>query len=279
MKRRYIISTLLGLMVCIGCKHNSATMEQNETRVRIETSMGEFEVKLYNETPRHRDNFLKLVRDGVYDHVLFHRIIRSFMIQAGDPAQRADGLPIAADTNEYRYTLPAEIVYPRYYHKKGALAAARMGDDTNPLKESSGTQFYIVTGKVFTAGQLSELKAAVYQSKVDAHYEKLSHKHMKDMYLMRKRGETEKLQSLKDSLLYEAESYIATNPPAPFTEAQKKAYSTIGGAPHLDGEYTVFGEVTDGMAVVEALEKVKTNGKDYPTQEVFIKKMTVVDGK
>ncbi len=279
MKASHIASILLSLMVCISCRHNSPDTKEKETRVRIETSLGELEVKLYNETPIHRDNFLKLVRDGVYDNVLFHRIIREFMVQAGDPAQRTEEAATAVDTNELRYTLPAEIVYPRYYHKKGALAAARMGDDVNPLRESSGTQFYIVTGKVFTTGQLSELKNAVYQSKVDACYESLCQRHAEEINLMSRRKETEALQALRDSLLYEAESRIAANPPAPFTDMQKKTYTTVGGAPHLDGEYTVFGEVTDGMAVVEALEKVRTDEKDHPVREVFIRKMTVIDDK
>ncbi|MDE7378323.1 MAG: peptidylprolyl isomerase [Paraprevotella sp.] len=279
MKASHIASILLCLAVCISCRHNSPDTKEKEIKVRIETSIGELEVKLYNETPIHRDNFLKLVRDGVYDNVLFHRIIRDFMVQAGDPAQRTEEATAAVDTNKFRYTLPAEIVYPRYYHKKGALAAARMGDDVNPLRESSGTQFYIVTGKVFTTDQLSELKTAVYQSKVDACYESLCQEHAEEMNRMSRRKDTETLQALRDSLLYEAESRIAANPPAPFTDIQKKTYTTVGGAPHLDGEYTVFGEVTDGMAVVEALEKVRTDEKDHPVREVFIRKMTVIDDK
>jgi peptidyl-prolyl cis-trans isomerase len=277
MKAQYLIASLLwGLAVLAGCGSRTDGTDKQETHVRIETSAGTFEVKLYNETPRHRDNFLKLVREGVYDNMLFHRIVREFMVQSGDPALKPGDLPVEVDTNAYHYTLPAEIVYPRYFHKKGALAAARMGDEENPKRESSGTQFYIVTGKVFTPSELAEMRAAVYQSKVDARYKALCRERAKDIERLQKQSGTERLQAFKDSLLYEAEAYLAANPPATFAEAQKTAYTTIGGAPHLDGEYTVFGEVTEGMEVVEAIEKTRTDKGEHPLQEVFIKKMTVV---
>lgn len=247
---------------------------EKETIVRMETSMGTIRVKLYNETPKHRDNFLRLVQSGVYDDIIFHRVIREFMIQTGDPGLKAQGKPLTVDTNDYKYTIPAEIVYPRYFHKRGALAAARMGDDVNPRKESSGTQFYIVTGKTFTAGQLMELHSAIYQNKVDNLYDELSHKHMKEIFLMRKKGESAQLQALQDSLQRQAEETVAKNPPAYFTETQKQVYSSIGGAPHLDGEYTVFGEVIEGIEVAEAIERVKTR-KDRPVEEVYIKTMSI----
>ena len=218
-----------------------------ETEVLIETSMGDMKVKLYNDTPKHRDNFIKLARAGAYDNILFHRVVRGFMVQTGD-----------------------------HFHKKGALAAARMGDDVNPEKASSGTQFYIVTGKTYTPSSLMELYSAIYQSRVDTLYEELSRGHLKEMYLMRRRGETEKLESLKDSLLHEAEAKVAAHPPVPFDEVQKQAYTTVGGAPHLDGEYTVFGEVVEGLQVAEAIEKVRT-AKERPLQEIVVRKVTVLE--
>lgn len=264
---------LFTLFAAGGCKNKSKNMEK-ETIVRMETSMGTIRVKLYNETPKHRDNFLRLVQSGVYDDIIFHRVIREFMIQTGDPGLKAQGKPLTVDTNDYKYTIPAEIVYPRYFHKRGALAAARMGDDVNPRKESSGIQFYIVTGKTFTAGQLMELHSAIYQNKVDNLYDELSHKHMKEIFLMRKKGESAQLQALQDSLQRQAEETVAKNPPAYFTETQKQVYSSIGGAPHLDGEYTVFGEVIEGIEVAEAIERVKTR-KDRPVEEVYIKTMSI----
>lgn len=277
MKIRTACVALLCLLAGSGCQKNNKSMEEKETEVLIETSMGDLKVKLYNDTPKHRDNFIKLARAGAYDNILFHRVVRDFMIQTGDPSLKPEGETLSVDTNEYRYTLPAEIVYPRHFHKKGALAAARQPDSINPDKASSGTQFYIVTGKMFTPGALMELQTAIYESRVNALYEELSRKHMKEMYLMRKRGDKEALQALKDSLLQEAEQHLAENPPRPFSEAQKKAYATQGGAPHLDGEYTVFGEVTEGMAVAEAMEKIRTNGKERPLKEVVVKKVTVLE--
>ena len=270
-KFAFIVSCL-ALCAC-GTQKNKA---MEETEVLIETSMGDIRVKLYNDTPKHRDNFIKLAKAGVYDNILFHRVVRGFMVQTGDPRLKAAGAPLTVDTAAYNYTLPAEIRYPAHFHKQGALAAARMGDDVNPDKESSGTQFYIVTGKTNTAGALRELYSAIYQSRVDAVGEKLARKHMKEMYMMRRNGEAEKLQALKDSLLREAENEVAAHPPMPFNETQKQVYATRGGAPHLDGEYTVFGEVVKGIHVAEAIANVRTS-KERPLQEVVVRKVTVLE--
>lgn len=272
-KTTKVFVLFLIILVAGGCKNKEKNMEK-ETTVRIETSMGTIRVKLYNETPLHRDNFIKLAQSGVYNDIIFHRVIRNFMIQTGDPALKAQGKPLSVDTNDFKYTIPAEIVYPRYYHKKGALAAARMSDDVNPQRESSGTQFYIVTGRTFSKGQLMELHTAIYHNKVHNLYEKLSHNHMKEMLLMRRNGETERLQALRDSLEKQAEEEIANNPPAYYTETQKQVYSSVGGTPHLDGEYTVFGEVIEGIEVAEAIERTKTKS-DRPIEDIYIKSMTV----
>ena len=260
------------LMACGSQKKK--TME--ETEVLIETSMGNMKVKLYNDTPKHRDNFIKLAKAGAYDNILFHRVVRGFMVQTGDPALKPAGVPLKVDTADYRYTIPAEIRYPRHFHKKGALAAARMGDHVNPEKASSGTQFYIVTGDTYTTASLMELYSAIYQSRVDTLYEELSRGRMKELYLLRRKGDQESLQALKDSLLHEAEVQVAAHPPKPFNEAQKQAYTTVGGAPHLDGEYTVFGEVVDGIQVAEAIGNVPVS-KERPLQEVVVRKVTVLE--
>lgn len=271
----FCLAGLAGCAMLLSCSSpKNKTMK--ETEVLIETSAGDIKVKLYNDTPLHRDNFIRLAKAGAYDNMLFHRVVRNFMIQTGDPSIRPQGAPQRTDTADFRYTIPAEIRYPQHFHKKGALAAARMGDAVNPEKASSGTQFYIVTGKVFTPGTLMELYSAIYQSRVDTLYEELSHARMKELYLLRKKGATEQLQALKDSLLSEAESRVAAHPPVPFNDEQKRVYSTVGGAPHLDNEYTVFGEVTEGIHVAEAIEKVKTS-KEKPLQEIVVKKVTVLD--
>lgn len=271
------IATILVLCTIVllscGSKKNK---DMEETEVLIETSMGDIKVKLYNETPKHRDNFIRLAKEGVYDNTLFHRVIRNFMVQAGDPGLKPQGQPLTVDTNAYKYTVPAEIVYPRYFHRRGALAAARMGDDVNPNRESSGTQFYIVTGQEFTVSSLMELYSAIYQQKVEEAFEELSRQHMKELYLLRKKGQREQYEELKDSLLRVAEEKVAQNPPPVFTDKQKRTYTTVGGAPHLDGAYTVFGEVVSGIHVAEAISKVRT-AKERPMQEIIIRKVTVLD--
>lgn len=269
MKIMRSILLLSFILMMAGCSNQKKNMEK-ETIVCLETSMGNIRVKLYNDTPKHRDNFIKLVKEGIYDNVLFHRVIRNFMIQTGDPGLKPAGIPLAVDTNQYQYTIPAEIVYPKHFHKKGALAAARMGDDVNPERESSGTQFYIVTGHTYDGAQLMELHQAIYQTKIDECYDTLSRSRMKELFLLR-RSDPEKYQTLKDSLMHQAETMVAQNPPAYFNEAQKAAYAAEGGAPHLDSEYTVFGEVIEGIQVAEAIEKVKTR-KDRPVEEVYVKK-------
>lgn len=261
------------VLLSCGSKKNK---DMEETEVLIETSMGDIKVKLYNETPKHRDNFIRLAKEGVYDQILFHRVVRDFMVQAGDPGLKPQGQSLAVDTNTYKYTIPAEIVYPRYFHKRGALAAARMGDDVNPNRESSGTQFYIVTGREFSISSLMELYSAIYQQKVEENFEELSRQHMKELYLLRKKGQREQYEELKDSILKTAEESVAQNPPPVFTDWQKRAYTTVGGAPHLDGAYTVFGEVVSGIHVAEAISKVRT-AKERPLQEVVIKKVTVLE--
>ena len=274
MKIRKIAFIVSCLALCACGTQKNKAME--ETEVLIETSMGDIRVKLYNDTPKHRDNFIKLAKAGVYDNILFHRVVRGFMVQTGDPRQKAAGAPLTVDTAAYNYPPPDDIRYPAHFHKQGALAAARMGDDVNPDKKSSGTQFYIVTGKTYTAGALMELYSAIYQSRVDAVGEKLARKHMKEMYMMRRNGEAEQLQALKDSLLREAENEVAAHPPMPFNETQKQVYATRGGAPHLDGEYTVFGEVVKGIHVAEAIANVRTS-KERPLQEVVVRKVTVLE--
>ena len=244
-------------------------MMEQETIVRIETSMGNIRVKLYNDTPQHRDNFIKLVNNGVYEQVLFHRVIRNFMIQAGDPASKPANMRSTTDARQYDYTIPAEIVYPKHFHKRGALAAARLGNETNPEKASSSTQFYIVTGKIYDEEQLNKLYESIYEN--------ISRSHMKELFLLRRSGNQEKLQTLLKDLQLQAEKTVAQHAPEKFNSEQEATYALIGGAPHLDGEYTVFGEVLEGMDIVDKIQKVKTDRNDRPEEDVVIKKVTVID--
>jgi peptidylprolyl isomerase/peptidyl-prolyl cis-trans isomerase B (cyclophilin B) len=194
--------------------------------VEIHTDEGKIKVKLYNDTPLHRDNFLKHVAEHRYNDLLFHRVIKHFMIQAGDVTSKNASPDQRLGDGDLGYTIPAEIVYPKYFHKKGMLCAARTGDDINPERASSATQFYIVTGKFFTEIELDRMQ--------------------------------------------QAQGII-------FTPEQRHAYMEEGGTPHLDGKYTVFGEVVSGMKVVDKIQMADTNESDRPLKDVRIKSMKLVE--
>lgn len=196
------------------------------TKVLIETSKGKITVILYDDTPLHRDNFVKLAESGYYNDLLFHRVIKSFMVQAGDPNSKNAPANARLGGGGPGYTIPAEIVYPTHFHKKGALAAARTGDNVNPKRESSGSQFYIVQGQVYTDMKLDQFEKAL--------------------------GKT-------------------------FTKKERDAYATIGGTPHLDNQYTVFGEVVEGMDVIDKIAAVETQPGDRPVEDVKILKTTVLN--
>ena len=244
-------------------------------KVEIKTSLGDIEVALYNETPQHRDNFIKLVKEGYYDGVLFHRVINEFMIQTGDGNSKNAKPGERLGNGEPGYTLPAEFVYPKLFHKRGVLAAARLGDQMNPERRSSGSQFYIVTGKKFTAQQLAQMESSRRNKQLQAVFNELAAPHRRDVMTWRREGNTAAIDSLQNKLVAEAEAKVAEQGAFTFTAAQLEAYQSVGGTPHLDGEYTVFGEVTKGMDVVEKIEKSKTDRNDRPEEDVKIIKMTV----
>lgn len=248
-----------------------------ETMLKIETSLGDIRVKLYNETPLHRDNFIKLAEEGTLDGTLFHRVIKDFMVQAGDPDSKNAPKGKMLGSGDVGYTLPAEFVYPKYFHKKGALSAARQGDETNPKKASSGCQFYVVTGKVYNDSTLLSMEQQKNEGKVTTIFNALAQKQMKDIYKMRKANDEEGLYALQDTLLAQAEADAAKQPDFHFTPEQVKAYTTVGGTPHLDNEYTVFGEVVEGLDIVDKIQQVKTDRSDRPAEDVKIIKVSVVD--
>lgn len=279
MKKTTILFTLI--LCCItACtrnqKKNNNMANDNATLVKIETTMGDITVKLYDETPKHKENFIKLVKEGVYDSTLFHRVIKNFMIQAGDPTSKTASATDTLGSGDVGYTIPAEF-NPKFFHKRGVLAAARQGDDVNPNKESSGCQFYIVTGRKFSEAQMINMENQMNEARLDTVFQALARKHMKEIYKMRKANDMEGLMELQDSLENQARKEVAKEPALKFTPEQIKAYTTVGGAPHLDGSYTVFGEVVDGMNVVAEIETAKTNRQDRPTQDIRILKATVVE--
>ena len=236
MKNRFIIVTIV-LALLLSMTTMAQTTSSNEqaditkgtVRVKIETRLGDIVVRLYDATPNHRDNFVKLVKEGYYDGTLFHRVIKNFMIQGGDPDSKGAPADKSLGEGGPDYTLEAEI-RTGLYHKRGALAAAREGDDTNPERRSSGSQFYIVWGRTFSPRQIEYLD------------EKLKTEH----------PETGGL-----------------------TEMQQRIYASQGGTPHLDGQYTVFGEVEEGMDVVEKIQNLPTNQADRPVEDVAVK-MTIL---
>ena len=276
-----IVLILLTISFCglIACKTGTKKGEDmdKETLVKIETTAGDIKVKLYNETPKHRDNFIKLVKDGMYEGTLFHRVIKDFMIQAGDPDSKNAPKGKMLGAGDVGYTIPAEFVYPKFFHKKGALSAARQGDNVNPKKESSGCQFYIVTGKVYNDSTLLSMESQMNENKINVIFNTLAQKHMKEIYKMRKANDENGLYDLQEKLFAEAQEIAAKQPEFHFTPEQIEAYTTVGGTPHLDGEYTVFGEVVEGMDVVDKIQQVKTDRSDRPEEDVKIIKATVME--
>lgn len=210
---------VLSSLILIACK-------KSEVHVVLETTKGDIELKLYDATPQHRDNFVKLVKECAYDSLLFHRVIRDFMIQGGDPDSKNAAPGVFLGEGDRPYTVPAEFrLEEGIFHRRGVLAAAREGDDVNPEQRSSAMQFYIVWGKVFDDAGLDNI-----QKRLDE-----------------RTGGRVKL-----------------------TTEMREVYKTVGGTPHLDGQYTVFGEVVSGLDVVDAIQQVQTDGNDRPVEDVRI---------
>lgn len=280
MKRNLLILltvlAYVGMASCkSGQKKDSDMENQKETMLKIETTLGDIKVKLYNETPKHRDNVIKMAKEGMYDGTLFHRVIKDFMVQAGDPDSKNAPKGKMLGAGDVGYTIPAEIVYPKYFHKRGALSAARQGDNVNPKKESSGCQFYIVTGKVYNDSTLLNMEKQMNENKLTTLFNALAQKHMKEIYKMRKENNEEGLYDLQEKLFAQAQEEAAKQPEFRFTKEQVEAYTTVGGTPHLDGEYTVFGEVVEGMDIVDKIQNVKTDRNDRPEEDVKIIKVEV----
>ena len=267
--KRIVCGMLVAAMVTACSKGTKGT------QVLIETSMGDIKVELFDDTPQHRDNFVRLAREGVFDDIMWHRIVPELMIQTGDPTLKPGNRPVTADTSALHYTVPQEIRFPRYIHRRGMLAAARQPDDKNPTKASSPTQWYIVTGEKYTAETLASFYQTLYQQAVNAHWRKLQDRYSARLEQL-ERKDKERYYELQDSILSVAEAAVAARPPRPFNEQQKRVYTSEGGCPHLDGEYTIFGQVIEGMAVVDRIASVPTDDRERPTRSVYIKRVTVL---
>ena len=235
--------------------------------VELKTTMGDIIIKLYNDTPLHQENFLKLVKDGYYDGLLFHRVINEFMIQTGDPESKEAEPGKRLGSGGPGYTVEAEIDYPKHYNKYGALAAARTGDQVNPERRSSGSQFYIVTGRKISEPQFDAMQMRMHEEQLQNKFRSLVIENRDTIDALQKSGDEVKLEELRQKLIKETEASVGETV---IPENIKQDYTTIGGAPHLDGAYTVFGEVVKGMDVVEQIQKVETDPNDRPKEDVKI---------
>ena len=243
----------------------------SETKVVMHTTLGDITLKLYNETPKHRDNFLKLVNDGTYNGLLFHRVIKEFMVQGGDVTSKDAPMNKQLGAGDLGYTVPAEFVYPKYFHKKGALCAARTGDEVNPEKASAASQFYIVTGKKYSDSELKQMEKQLENRLKQSIFARLQAENKSKIMELYRSGDKAELAILRDTLIGKTELEAEKRKDeAKLTEEQKELYKTVGGVPFLDNQYTVYGEVVDGMEVVEKIEKSKTNRQDRPTENISI---------
>ena len=249
-----VIVLVLGL---VSCKKRN-----NRTHVLLTTDLGKIELELYNETPLHRDNFIKLIKSGFYDDRIFHRVIKNFMIQGGNESL-PENITNSLTKGAYNYTIPAEF-NRKLYHKRGALAMARMGDDVNPDKASSATEFYIVQGAKVSKEKLKEIETYINQSIYISNLRKF-YKEEESKYFQKDTiVDYVKIQKIAKE---QAKEEYEKNP-FHYTDEQIKEYTTVGGAPHLDMNYTVFGEVVSGMDVVDKIADVPTDSTDRPLKDI-----------
>lgn len=259
---------LLGICFLVSCQQK-LELGKKDRIVEVQTEYGNMKIKLYDETPGHRDNFVKLTHQKYFDGTIFHRVIDGFMIQGGDPDSKGANAGVRLGEGGPGYKIPAEF-RKELFHKRGVLAAAREGDKENPEKKSAGSQFYIAQGKVYTVEALDSLvlkingkrKAAIFK-KVQMEKAELLSKYQMD-------GEVEKLTEAIDNIKIEVDS-LFNQAKLVLSNEQINVYTTIGGIPHLDGNYTVFGEVVEGMDLIDSIAEVKKDEFDRPLIDVDMK--------
>lgn len=241
--------------------------------VIISTRFGEIKIRLYDETPLHKDNFIKLISGKFYDSLLFHRVIKDFMVQGGDPESKNASKGVLLGNGGPGYNIPAEFV-PGLIHKIGALAAAREADMINPKKESSGSQFYIVQGKVFTDKELDNYEIKINQNLTNQLMGKIlmlpENQHLRTkLDSVRNTGSQEGMLNFMKDIQPLAEAEMKKNNSYyKFSPVQRKIYTTAGGAPHLDGSYTVFGEVVEGMNIIDSIANAKVDENNRPLEDI-----------
>ena len=265
MKKILFLSIILFYPFMINAK------KETNTLVKISTQYGDMVVKLYNETPQHRDNFVKLIKSGFYNDLVFHRVIKDFMIQGGDPNSKNAPAGKQLGAGDVGYTIPAEFVYPKYYHKKGVLAAARQADQVNPTKASSGCQFYIVQGKKYTEEELTRLEASMLNKLKQNRFYELVDENKETVKECRKNKDNAGLEKLQARLVAQLDKEFKTNT-YKLPDNIREDYKNMGGIPFLDNDYTVFGEVIENIEIIDKIAATKTNQGDRPEKDI---KMTL----
>lgn len=265
---------LLSFVAAAVLTLSSCSNKDEGAIVKISTNKGDIVVKLYDQTPQHTKNFLELANKEYFNGTIFHRVIKEFMIQGGDPDSKNPEPMKLYGNGGPDYTIPAEFV-DTIYHKKGVIAMAREGDDVNPDKNSSGSQFYIVVGKVFTNEELDLLENRYNTKSFSQLQSELITNETERLLDAGKKVDYSKVSlSVQDTLKKIWDAY----PKFKFSNKQRDIYTTIGGTPHLDGNYTVFGEVVEGLEVVEAISNVETDSFDRPVKDIIMKVKIVNKG-
>lgn len=263
--------TILLIFMLVACSGNQSTAigkNEKEQKVLIETNYGNMVVLLFNETPKHRDNFIKLVNDGFYNDLLFHRVINEFMIQGGDPNSKNAKANQPLGGGGPGYTIDAEIV-DGLYHQKGALAAARQGNNVNPERKSSGSQFYIVQGKTWNDSMIVQFEERQKYQHVRSKAMELYNNRLDEIKKLQAAGKIDSISAIEIEIMEKAENEVDEKLYT-FNQKRRQIYSTVGGTPHLDGEYTVFGQVVEGLDVIDSIAQVKTNKQNRPLDDIKI---------
>lgn len=271
-ENRFLSFTLIVLLVSLL---NVDLFAKSDTLVIIRTNYGVIKLKLYDETPIHKHNFIKLAKSGFYDSLLFHRVINGFMIQGGDPDSKGANQDQTLGNGNIGYTLPPEI-NSACFHKKGALAAARQGDEENPNRYSSGCQFYIVQGKRYGEMDMvtveSRMANQVKQNLIWKYLWKPENLELKERYIAyQKARNIDSLTAINRRIQPLIESDLQTHKAHKFSKEEKLIYSSLGGSPHLDGNYTVFGEVIEGLDVIDRIAEAEVTGNGRPVQDIIMK--------
>jgi peptidylprolyl isomerase len=272
MKKVLISITLTILMSMASINAAEKPSNNKDVMVELSTEFGTMKILLYGETPKHRDNFLKLVEQGFYNDLLFHRVIKDFMIQGGDPDSKGAAQGKQLGAGDVGYTIPAEFVYPKYYHKKGALAAARQGDQVNPEKRSSGCQFYIVQGKKLTDAEIKQMEYNLLGQAKESRFYEIVRERSAEIQKLRMEKNQAGLNNLQSEIVAQLESEFKDKASQyVMSDEMKEVYKTVGGTPFLDNAYTVFGEVVEGLEVIDKIAAVETAPGDRPKSDVKMK--------